>query len=125
MRRRALCSHFQLAANCATAELRPLRCAAHRQLSISASGHKYGLVYPGVGWVLWRSPDHLPSSLLFHESYLGSDQTTLTLNFSRPAAQIIAQYYQVGRGGGGGLVGLPESVEGVSQDHWAVPARGG
>jgi glutamate decarboxylase len=65
-------------------------------VSISASGHKYGLVYPGVGWVLWRSTAHLPASLLFHEGYLGSDQTTLTLNFSRPAAQIIAQYYQVG-----------------------------
>ena len=46
--------------------------------------------------MLWRSADHLSASLLFHADYLGSDQTTLTLNFSRPAAQIIAQYYQVG-----------------------------
>ncbi len=64
-------------------------------------------MYPGVGWVLWRSTAHLPASLLFHEGYLGSDQTTLTLNFSRPAAQIIAQYYQVGGGAGLHPVLLP------------------
>ncbi|XP_027359500.1 glutamate decarboxylase-like [Abrus precatorius] len=62
--------------------------------SINVSGHKYGLVYPGVGWVVWRSKDDLPEELVFHINYLGSDQPTFTLNFSKGSNQIIAQYYQ-------------------------------
>ncbi|KAL2334309.1 hypothetical protein Fmac_015522 [Flemingia macrophylla] len=62
--------------------------------SINVSGHKYGLVYPGVGWVVWRSKDDLPDELVFHINYLGSDQPTFTLNFSKGSSQIIAQYYQ-------------------------------
>lgn len=62
--------------------------------SINVSGHKYGLVYAGVGWVVWRSKDHLPEELIFHVNYLGADQPTFTLNFSKGASQIIAQYYQ-------------------------------
>ncbi|WP_298749210.1 glutamate decarboxylase [uncultured Serinicoccus sp.] len=62
--------------------------------SISTSGHKYGLVYPGVGWVVWRSTSVLPESLVFHVSYLGGDMPTLALNFSRPGAQVLLQYYQ-------------------------------
>ncbi|KAK7291325.1 hypothetical protein RIF29_06373 [Crotalaria pallida] len=62
--------------------------------SINVSGHKYGLVYPGVGWVVWRSKDDLPEELVFHINYLGSDQPTFTLNFSKGSSQIIAQYYQ-------------------------------
>jgi glutamate decarboxylase len=62
--------------------------------SISTSGHKYGLVYPGVGWVVWRSTEVLPESLIFHVSYLGGDTPTLALNFSRPGAQVLLQYYQ-------------------------------
>lgn len=62
--------------------------------SISTSGHKYGLVYPGVGWVVWRSRSVLPESLIFHVSYLGGDMPTLALNFSRPGAQVLLQYYQ-------------------------------
>ncbi|MDF1706384.1 MAG: glutamate decarboxylase [Aeromicrobium sp.] len=62
--------------------------------SISTSGHKYGLVYPGVGWVVWRNTDVLPESLIFHVSYLGGDMPTLALNFSRPGAQVLLQYYQ-------------------------------
>jgi glutamate decarboxylase len=61
--------------------------------SINASGHKYGLVYPGVGWVIWRSPEDLPEDLVFHVNYLGGDMPTFALNFSRPGAQVIAQYY--------------------------------
>ena len=61
--------------------------------SINASGHKYGLVYPGVGWVIWRTPDDLPEDLVFHVNYLGGDMPTFALNFSRPGAQVIAQYY--------------------------------
>jgi glutamate decarboxylase len=51
--------------------------------SINASGHKYGLVYPGVGWVLWRGKEELPEELVFHVNYLGTDQPTFTLNFSK------------------------------------------
>ena len=62
--------------------------------SISTSGHKYGLVYPGVGWVVWRNQSVMPESLIFHVSYLGGDMPTLALNFSRPGAQVLLQYYQ-------------------------------
>ncbi|MFJ2553809.1 glutamate decarboxylase [Microbacterium sp. NPDC087591] len=62
--------------------------------SISTSGHKYGLVYPGVGWVVWRNTAVLPESMIFHVSYLGGDMPTLALNFSRPGAQVLLQYYQ-------------------------------
>jgi len=64
-----------------------------RVRSINASGHKYGLVYPGVGWVMWRTPEDLPQELVFHVNYLGGDMPTFGLNFSRPGAQVIAQYY--------------------------------
>ncbi|KAI3858335.1 hypothetical protein MKW92_004087 [Papaver armeniacum] len=62
--------------------------------SINVSGHKYGLVYAGVGWVVWRSKQDLPEELIFHINYLGADQPTFTLNFSKGSSQIIAQYYQ-------------------------------
>lgn len=68
--------------------------ALDRVNSISTSGHKYGLVYPGVGWVVWRNRAVLPESLIFHVSYLGGDMPTLALNFSRPGAQVLLQYYQ-------------------------------
>ena len=64
-----------------------------RVASINASGHKYGLVYPGVGWIVWRDADALPDDLIFHVNYLGDDMPTFALNFSRPGAQIVAQYY--------------------------------
>ncbi|KAJ4337297.1 hypothetical protein N0V87_004797 [Didymella glomerata] len=63
--------------------------------SINVSGHKYGLVYPGVGWVVWRDPKYLPKELIFNINYLGADQASFTLNFSRGASQIIGQYYQL------------------------------
>ena len=61
--------------------------------SISTSGHKYGLVYPGIGWVVWRTADMLPEDLIFQVSYLGGEMPTLALNFSRPGAQVLLQYY--------------------------------
>jgi glutamate decarboxylase len=64
-------------------------------VSINVSGHKYGLVYPGVGWVVWRDPKYLPKELVFNINYLGADQASFTLNFSRGASQIIGQYYQM------------------------------
>jgi glutamate decarboxylase len=64
-----------------------------RVQSINASGHKYGLVYPGVGWAVWRDEAALPDDLVFHVDYLGGDMPTFALNFSRPGAQVVAQYY--------------------------------
>jgi glutamate decarboxylase len=64
-----------------------------RVQSINASGHKYGLVYPGVGWVVWRNPDALPDDLVFKVNYLGGEMPTFSLNFSRPGNQVVAQYY--------------------------------
>ncbi|MET8285977.1 glutamate decarboxylase [Streptomyces sp. NPDC048448] len=64
-----------------------------RVSSINTSGHKYGLVYPGVGWALWRSSAELPEELVFRVNYLGGDMPTFALNFSRPGAQVAAQYY--------------------------------
>ncbi|XP_064971960.1 glutamate decarboxylase-like [Musa acuminata AAA Group] len=71
--------------------------------SINVSGHKYGLVYAGVGWIVWRNKEDLPEELIFHVNYLGSDQPTFTLNFSKGSSQIIAQYYQFIRLGFEGL----------------------
>jgi glutamate decarboxylase len=51
--------------------------------SINVSGHKYGLVYAGIGWVIWRGKEDLPEELIFHINYLGADQPTFTLNFSK------------------------------------------
>jgi glutamate decarboxylase len=64
-----------------------------RVTSINASGHKYGLVYPGVGWIVWRDADALPEDLIFWVNYLGDNMPTFALNFSRPGAQVVAQYY--------------------------------
>jgi len=64
-----------------------------RVASINASGHKYGLVYPGVGWVVWREAAALPDDLVFKVNYLGGHMPTFALNFSRPGAQVAAQYY--------------------------------
>jgi glutamate decarboxylase len=66
-----------------------------RVASINASGHKYGLVYPGIGWVVWRDTDALPEELVFRVDYLGGDMPTFTLNFSRPGSQIAAQYFNL------------------------------
>jgi glutamate decarboxylase len=73
-----------------------------RVASINTSGHKYGLVYPGVGWVVWRDTDALPEDLIFRVNYLGGEMPTFALNFSRPGAQVVAQYYnflRLGRDG--------------------------
>jgi glutamate decarboxylase len=61
--------------------------------SISTSGHKFGLVYPGLGWVIWSKPEYLPEELIFSVSYLGGNMPTLAINFSRPGAQVLLQYY--------------------------------
>ncbi len=73
-----------------------------RVKSISTSGHKFGLAPLGVGWVVWRDTAELPDDLIFHVSYLGGDMPVFQINFSRPAGQIAAQYYdfvRLGRDG--------------------------
>jgi glutamate decarboxylase len=64
-----------------------------RVKSISTSGHKFGLAPLGVGWIVWRDAAELPEDLIFHVSYLGGDMPVFQINFSRPAGQIAAQYY--------------------------------
>jgi glutamate decarboxylase len=73
-----------------------------RVASINASGHKYGLVYPGVGWIVWRDVAALPEDLIFWVNYLGDNMPTFALNFSRPGAQVVAQYYNFLRLGNDG-----------------------
>ncbi|KAL3161777.1 hypothetical protein ABBQ38_008871 [Trebouxia sp. C0009 RCD-2024] len=79
-------------------------------ISINTSGHKYGLVYPGLGWIIWRSKEYLPESIVFHVNYLGSDQASVTLNFSRGANMIIAQYYQFLRLGKEGYTKIMQNL---------------
>ena len=83
-----------------------------RVASINASGHKYGLVYPGVGWIVWRDKDALPEDLIFWVNYLGDNMPTFALNFSRPGAQVVAQYYNFLRLGFDGY----RRVQGYSRD---------
>jgi glutamate decarboxylase len=73
-----------------------------RVRSINVSGHKYGLVYPGIGWVLWRDPADLPHELIFEVDYLGGSHSDFGLNFSRGAGQIVLQYYNLIRLGHAG-----------------------
>ena len=74
-----------------------------RVVSINVSGHKYGLTYPGIGFVVWRNAEHLPEDLVFRVNYLGGDMPTFTLNFSRPGNQVVGQYYNFLRLGRDGL----------------------
>ncbi|MDD5024925.1 MAG: glutamate decarboxylase [Methanoregula sp.] len=85
-----------------------------RVASISTSGHKYGLVYPGVGWVVWRDAQALPADLIFWVNYLGSNMPTFALNFSRPGSQIILQYYNFLRLGVEGYTRVMASLRDVA-----------
>jgi glutamate decarboxylase len=90
-----------------------------RVASINTSGHKYGLVFPGVGWVVWRDAPALPEDLVYHVNYLGGDMPTFALNFSRPGAQVVAQYYmflRLGREGFGLVHGVCREVAGHLAD---------
>ncbi|SED85293.1 glutamate decarboxylase [Streptomyces sp. 3213] len=86
-----------------------------RVASINTSGHKYGLVYPGVGWALWRDKEALPEELVFRVNYLGGDMPTFALNFSRPGAQVVAQYYTFLRLGREGYRAVQQSTRNVAQ----------
>ncbi|PKY07104.1 glutamate decarboxylase [Aspergillus campestris IBT 28561] len=87
-------------------------------VSINVSGHKYGLVYPGVGWVFWRSPEFLPQELIFNINYLGADQASFTLNFSKGASHVIGQYYMLIRLGKHGYRSIMENLTRTA-DHLA------
>jgi glutamate decarboxylase len=78
--------------------------------SINASGHKYGLVYPGVGWLVFRDRESLPEELVFSVNYLGGAQPTFTFNFSRGSAMIQAQYYNFVRLGRAGYTAIVENM---------------
>jgi len=81
-----------------------------RVVSINTSGHKFGLVYAGVGWIIWRDEQFLPSYLKFELHYLGGTEESYTLNFSRPGAQVIAQYYNLIHLGFEGYRGIMENA---------------
>ncbi len=85
-----------------------------RVKSINTSGHKYGLVYPGVGWIVWRTLADLDPDLIFNVDYLGGAMPTLAINFSRPASQIVAQYYNLIRLGRAGYHAIHKACQEVA-----------
>ena len=85
-----------------------------RVQSINASGHKYGLVYPGVGWAVWRNEDALPRDLVFDVNYLGGHMPTFALNFSRPGSEVVAQYYMFTTLGREGYRRIMEGAQNVA-----------
>ncbi|MGV0991660.1 MAG: glutamate decarboxylase [Mycobacterium sp.] len=104
-----------------------------RVASINVSGHKYGLTYPGVGFVLWRNAEQLPEDLIFRVNYLGGDMPTFTLNFSKPGNQIVGQYYNFLRLGRAGYTHVMQTLSGTARwlsdrltdsEHFTVIADG-
>jgi glutamate decarboxylase len=79
--------------------------------SINVSGHKYGLVYPGLGWLVFRETSDLPEDLVFYENYLGKRDATFTLNFSTSSAMVLAQYYNFVRYGHAGYQNIMETMQ--------------
>jgi glutamate decarboxylase len=86
-----------------------------RVQSINASGHKYGLVYPGVGWAIWRDAEALPRDLVFEVNYLGGSMPTFALNFSRPGSEVIAQYFMFVSLGTAGYRAIQQGSSRVAQ----------
>src|SRR5580700_6653187 len=85
-----------------------------RVASINSSGHKYGLAYPGVGWLVWRDAGDLPEDLIFDVNYLGGEMPTFALNFSRSGANVIAQYYNFLRLGHEGYREIQQACQDVA-----------
>src|ERR1700727_677570 len=85
-----------------------------RVQSINSSGHKYGLVYPGVGWAIWRDKAALPRDLVFDVNYLGGHMPTFSLNFSRPGSEVILQYYMVMALGRQGYTALMQNLQEIA-----------
>lgn len=86
-----------------------------RVKSISSSGHKYGLAPLGCGWVIWREAADLPEDLVFKVDYLGGQVGTMAINFSRPAGQVISQYYEFLRLGRDGYTKVQTAIYQVAQ----------
>lgn len=89
-----------------------------RVRSINASGHKMGLAPLGCGWVVWRTREDLPEELIFNVNYLGGEEPTFNLNFSRPGGQVIVQYYDFVRLGREGYARVHGTAYEVSR-HFA------
>jgi glutamate decarboxylase len=79
--------------------------------SINVSGHKFGLVYPGIGWLVFRGRSDLPEDLVFYENYLGKRDATFTLNFSTGSSMVLAQYYNFVRFGHDGYRYIMETMQ--------------
>jgi glutamate decarboxylase len=79
--------------------------------SINVSGHKYGLVYPGIGWLIFREKSDLAEDLVFYENYLGKTDATFTLNFSTGASMVLAQYYNFVRLGRDGYTYVMQQMQ--------------
>lgn len=79
--------------------------------SINVSGHKFGLVYPGIGWLVFREKADLAEDLVFYENYLGKTDATFTLNFSTGASMVLAQYYNFVRFGREGYSYVIKAME--------------
>lgn len=93
--------------------------------SISTSGHKYGLVYPGVGWVVWKDKKYLPDDLIFTVDYLGGEMPTMAINFSRPGNQVLAQYYQFLRLGREGYTRIQSTCRDIALHlSWNIAKMG-
>lgn len=84
-------------------------------ISINTSGHKYGLVYPGIGWILWKDKSYLPKELVFNVDYLGGSMPTIAINFSRSASQVIGQYYNFLRLGRKGYTQIHQKTRDVAR----------
>ena len=88
--------------------------------SINASGHKFGLVYPGIGWLIFREKSDLAEDLVFYENYLGKTDATFTLNFSTGSSMVLAQYYNFVRFGKAGyrriMEIMQENAESLAED---------
>lgn len=85
-----------------------------RVQSINTSGHKYGLVYPGIGWIIWRNNEALPEELIFYVNYLGGEMPTFAINFSRPGNYVVAQYYNFLRLGEEGYRRIHQACQDVA-----------
>jgi glutamate decarboxylase len=79
--------------------------------SINVSGHKFGLVYPGIGWLVFREQSDLAEDLVFYENYLGKTDATFTLNFSTGASMVLAQYYNFVRLGHEGYAHVMKAMQ--------------
>ncbi len=84
--------------------------------SINVSGHKFGLVYPGIGWLVFREKSDLAEDLVFYENYLGKTDATFTLNFSTGSAMVLAQYYNFVRLGREGYAYVMKAMQNNARD---------